>query len=369
MTLLLLYMISPLLVAIVFSLLFQHSCKKDKRYLIIMGCIMTFFFCLRSPYIGSGDSKWYCDLWDRLRITPFTAVFSIDLEKGFLLFIWLFSRIFENAQFYFVFTGLLFGISTCVFLKENTDDYVLGFLIFNGFAFFSFYLQGSRQAIGISICLLAVKYCKERRAIPFFALVGLAMLFHASSGVFVVAYFVYGIRIDAKSTLLVMILASAAPYVLQIVAKVANIVMNESYVGGDTTTTYGGTMTMIMYILIILFGLIVHRLKWVSVMRTPFSYDEPKEANQKKEFSFSFFMFLIGAAVFSTRFYYLSVFERGSYFFTLFAIPLLGLAQHNMTYRSRFYFRLVLIMMITMLVIYRSGPSSTVYYYHFFWSD
>lgn len=360
MTLYLLYMISPLLIGVLFIAFEGNKGRSSDKYLKVMGAVIIFFFACRSKYVGSGDAQFYYNLWDRFSRIPFSNMRSIlvlDLEKGYIVTTWMLSQIFHNGQFVFVFAGLFYAITICKFIKENIEDYILGFLAFNSLGLFSFFMQGIRQSIAICICLLAINCCKERKLVKFLIMVLLATSFHASAALFIVAYFIYGLKLNYKTISVAVALIMLAPYILRLITNLANLLMNEAYVGGSTETTYGGTMTMVMYIIIIIYCLLLHNGK----------------SNEKEQeyvnFSFNLFMFIVGTAFFATRFFYISIFERASYYFSLFSIPALEYTKTRYDERSKRIIQIAFIIVFAALAIYKAGPSATLYDYRFFWSE
>lgn len=359
MTLYMLYMISPLIGGFLFAI-FGKSAKKDNRYLVFMGVIIFLFFALRNKNVGSTDALFYYNLWEQFGQISFqniVTIFTYDLESGYLIFCWVLSHLFRDGQFVFVVSGLIYSITICKYLHDNSEDYMLGLLMFNGLAIVGFFMQGIRQSLAICICLWAVKFCKERKLIPFLILLFVAIQFHASALVFIVAYFLYGIRINYKSIVLVGLLSVLVPSILGTITNVANMLMNESYIGGTTDATSGGTVTMIMYVLMVLYMLLLHKKPDGDLSGE--IYDT--------EYSYYFFMFLVGVMFFSTRFFYITVFERASYYFTAFSIPIIDLTKKRFTSQSTRIVSVLLVIFFTILSLYKAGPSSVLYDYHFFW--
>ena len=362
MTTLSLYMLSPLLVGVIFRTIQGEKGRNSNGYLITMGIILFFFFAFRSKKVGSGDAIFYYNLWEKLSKVSFqniSQVFAIDLEKGFLASVWVLSHIFPNGQYIFICAGLLFSFTICKYIKENVDDYILGFLAFNGLGMFSFFLQGTRQAIAICICLLALNFCKKRKLINYYVTIAIAMLFHASAGLYLVVYFIYGFKLNYKSILVAGILAILIPNILNLVANAANFLMNESYVGGKTETTFGGTITMILYACIVTYTLLLHKESGI-VEESYTGY---------VNFSFDVFMFMIATAFFATRFFYISVFDRASYYFSIFSVPALEYTKNRYTERSIKLLEIAFVLAFLILVVHKSGSTSTVFNYHFFWRD
>jgi uncharacterized membrane protein (GlpM family) len=102
------------------------------------------------------------------------------LEAGFMLWVSAVKSLWNNYPF-FVFAG------TCIdamilhlFLRRYVDWYTLGFLVF-------FVMGGltlcdlMRNVRGIGIFLLSIRYLHDRKALPYFLMNGLGLLFHWTS--------------------------------------------------------------------------------------------------------------------------------------------------------------------------------------------
>jgi hypothetical protein len=68
-------------------------------------------------------------------------------------------------------------------------------------------LGSNRQLISVSLCLIALKYARERKIIKFFSLVLIAFLVHSTALLFVIYYFI-DFDIKFKKLALIMLIAS-----------------------------------------------------------------------------------------------------------------------------------------------------------------
>lgn len=355
-----LYLITPLLAAII-SAFFSD---RKKVFFWLYGVTTFLFFGLRTKYLGSGDSLFYYNLWERLSTIPFKRenlelVFSIDLEQGFLLCAWALSHIFKNGQYAFIFAGAIYSFCLCRFFSDNCEDYILGPLMAGSIGLVGFFLQGMRQSIAISICLLAVKSCKERKIFRFLFWVGVASLFHASALLFVLVYPIYGLSLNWKSIGLIGLLGILGPTLLSEITQLANFFMNESYVGGHDEQAIGGTITFIMYLALVLYCIIVRNERHPCKNGT-ISYTE---------YSYAFFLFLLCVLFYSMRFFYITVFERASYYFLPFAPVAVCATFQRYTKKSRYLVRMLFYFLFFILAVYKSGGSSPLSEYVFFWSS
>lgn len=338
--------------------------NRKKTFFALYGIITFLFYALRSRYLGSGDANFYFNFWEKLSNIPLSTenislVCSYDFEEGFLFTTWLLSHIFPNGQFVFVFSAAIFAFCLCSFFSKNCNDHVMGSLMAGSIGLTAFFLQGLRQSLAISICLLSVRYCKQKKLLKFFSVIIIATLFHSSALVFVLAYIAYGVELNWKSMLWLGILAIVWPIVLNIITLLANFFMNENYAGGNTEYTTGGIITLSMYLSLLLY-LVISRNEIYKCGDCSISYID---------YSHAFFMFMLCVIFFSLRFFYITVFERASYYFLPFAPVAICATYPKYTEKNRLIVRLVFYTVFVLLALYKSNSEAPLAAYQLFWND
>lgn len=260
MTVYLLYVASPILVAIILNMMTTKPINDTdnwrKTYLIVCGIIMALMIGLRNPSVGSRDTMRYVDIYNSLRNMSFSDFLrtDLDLESGYLLTVWLLSHVFHNSQWLLMLSGIFFTVAVCHFAYRNCKNLTLALLVFNSLGLFNFMVQGMRQAIAMCICLWALEQIKEKKNIRFLLLVALASTFHASAIVFVALYPISKLTLSLKGILLFSILALFVVRALPTLFELVNQAINDSYVIG-TGAVSGGVVAIFIYLAIIIFGL------------------------------------------------------------------------------------------------------------------
>ncbi len=306
-----LYIFSPLIVAC-FVALFTRSTingseQNKKCYLWICGIIMAFIIGARHYSNGSGDSGVYYDNWLFMSQVPLSMIWNtvqnIDLEPGYLYTVWGLSHIFKDPQFVFIFTGIFFTVTICVFVARNCSNVVLGLLIFNCFGEFNFLVQGLRQGVAMCICLWALEKCKKQQFWSFILLIGLAMLFHASAVVFFPMYFLARLQLKVKSVLLFIAGCTVGILSLSIIFDVINFLINDDYKLNEGIDDGSGVITLSIHTLIIVAGFLFYKMG----MR-----DDPIK---NKTYALFFYMTCLAAVTFAMRNMISGIAERVSYYF------------------------------------------------------
>lgn len=141
-----------------------------KLYLIITGVVIALVMGLRTKYTGSTDTRVY--IWrfeDICAFDNFFDYYNLNLkeekfffaESGYYLFTWLLSRITHNEQMLVLTTSCCITFVTCRFIYKNTQDPPMALLIYVCLGLFTFNMSGMRQALAMSICMLAYELVKK----------------------------------------------------------------------------------------------------------------------------------------------------------------------------------------------------------------
>ena len=347
----------PLVVAFFMKLTpFGSINSNDQSRRIYIGiCAVTMFLVFGLAYhgLGSGDGKWYYSNWKYLSGVQIKKMWKvidgIDIEKGYLIFAWITSHIFPNPQILHICYGLLLASAFSIFMYENCEDLVLGYMMFYCLGMWSFLIQGIRQGMAMAICLFAVSFCKQRRIVPFILLVLLAMTFHASAIVFFVVIFLPRIELNLKGYIAavagIIILTGAVNYLVSFF----NIIINDSYkitaeLGG------GGAVTLLCYFaILVLFLLLLPR-------------DEKLDPDNR----LFFYMTLFGFVTFLMRYNILAISERVSFYFMFGQFILLPKVIRRIEPTQAIIAKMIIYLLCFGLMAYKSRTSE-IYPFLFCW--
>ena len=349
------FILSPLVVEFAFLLACKKSLNNDpklrKRFLIIMGIVIFIMLGFKSVKVGSGDAIAYFNNWNEMRQVPFNRLMyvlsKIDLEPGYLIAVWCLSHIFAWQQVLFIVYGAFVAFAVCRFLYLNVRDLCLGVVMFSTLGLFNFMVQGLRQGIAICFCLLALEMSKKRKIIPFFLLVLVAMLFHATAVVFVIVYFIPFLKMNIPSFIIFGICVAVLFLAIDRVFAVGNTLINDSYAIGETQNSQGGFITLAVYILIIAAAVLF--------------------ADKREEhLNLFFFMTVCGAITFSMRYGFTSIIQRIAYYFMIAQSALLSSAIKLFKDRQRYVIRTGIIVLCLGIAFYKMSYLKIIPYI-FFW--
>lgn len=202
------------------STLIKKEAIRNLLCSLIPALILFAMLGLKGASVGV-DSQTYISAYYDLRSIPrfpnpefFESLKSYNFqnEYGFILFAQLFSMM---GLPYLVFQLFSYGIICfCLFFStwKLSKNPIASFIIFFCFTFFNFFVSGLRQSFAVSLCLLAISIVSDGgrtpvRSIIYFFLIGLATFWHKSAFIFIVPYFLLGIKVGTKS-MLVLVFAS-----------------------------------------------------------------------------------------------------------------------------------------------------------------
>lgn len=290
-----------------------RSKANAKTFMTLVSIALIFILGLRSRYVGTMDTYFYCMAFDSAKgisslylFLDFKEVFDsffLFSEAGFHTYTWLAAQILPGAQWFLLLSTAIIVICTAIFIWKNSDDITLSWIVFICLGSMTFTMNGMRQAFAMSICLLAYEYVKRKKLFPFLIVVLIAILFHKSAMFFVVVYLMKNIKLNFKS---VSLLASGVLLFFlssNILASFYDSMTGEDYAAGESFES-GGTVTILIYLMAIILTLVFSkRLKETEVFLL-------------------FALVVIGFSVYLARFISTQVYERISYYFAYFLIVL-----------------------------------------------
>ena len=266
MALYLAYVVSPAIVYLLMIIVYRKPIFHDKRlkkaFLIVCGIIMFLMIGLRSPDIGSGDTKFYYENWKQMSDVNAKniklAIESLDMEWGYVLSVWVFSHIFPAPQMLLVISAAFFAWTVCRFVGKNSKNPLLSLIVFNSLGTFNFMIQGLRQAIAMCICVWAIDQCEKKHFVKFALMIVLACFFHASAIVFAIVWILSKLKMNSKDLLFFGGCAVMAVIFLPVIFEIIDAIIKDTYAIG-TPAKSGGFVAVLIYIVIIAFSFLVGR--------------------------------------------------------------------------------------------------------------
>lgn len=245
-------------------LLFYHQSKtsRAKLWIYIFGCVgLVLVVGLRSYHTGADTIGYVKSFLEIKNIDWDDIVDEFRTDYGFYYFT-KFIRMFvtDSPTVYLLITSFLSLIGIFDLIWNNSKSPVLSLYFYITIGNFWFVFTGIRQAIAMSICMLAVRFVQNRKIIPFVALIWLAAQMHHSAYIFVVMYFLGTRKVDIINMLINIAVTVIAFFSYENLLAVANEWLDYDY-GVEAT---GNGLIFFAILLIVLALGIITQSDWVK---------------------------------------------------------------------------------------------------------
>lgn len=173
-----------------------------RRQVTLMGFLLFLFAALRSPEVGidvlgfqRGDAGYYLEYLQDSEMS-FGEIFDyrVGRDPVFHCFLKVLSYLWPSPQFMLIVVGAIFSFGFSYFVYHSKGNVLLIYMMLIGFRIFPFSMSALRQAIALGIIYIAYIYLRDEKYVKYLILTGLAMLFHQSAMVFLLALLIMRIR-------------------------------------------------------------------------------------------------------------------------------------------------------------------------------
>ena len=210
-----------------------------------------------------------------------------------------------------------------------------------------FHMQGLRQSIAMSICLIAYMQAKRHKFVPFILLVILAMQFHTSAFVFFVIYPMCAIKVTAAKTILVGVISCLMFVFATKIISIAGMLFERSY---SDTVQSGGVVTVLVYLIVLALSVTCNT-----------------HINSNNEKYPVFYMLILGLSFFLMRYFGIRMAERVHYYFAYSQIILLpNTVNCFKDEKIKVLLNTAIVIMAIALYAYRLRGSAFIPYIFFF---
>ena len=227
---------------ILIHFLVPESQKIKKSIIASFGFVLV--LALRSPYCGldvvgsTGDigSMSYAGVFYRMVNYSFWEVLvnpgeiQSHMEVGWLLLTKVISFFTDDLQVFLTIIAIISFIPISYIFGKYSKKVVLSFFIFACLGFYIRYFSGIRQALAISIILLAFDQLYQKRYVWFASIVILASFIHRSSLFFLIMWPLSFLHLTAATSVIVlMIVVVLTPFYNRIVPWIIEFFFQSKY--------------------------------------------------------------------------------------------------------------------------------------------
>ncbi|MBY6104733.1 EpsG family protein [Marinobacter nauticus] len=159
---------------------------------VLVAALLVLFAGLRNRSVGT-DTGNYVSWLDV--ITSVEAALTFPVELGYSLLVLISGWLSDGYALLLLLTAT---IIVCLYVStifRLARRYEIALFAFITLGFYTFFFNGARQGVAAAICFFALPWLIERKAIPYFALVAFATLFHKTALVAAPLYFIAASRV------------------------------------------------------------------------------------------------------------------------------------------------------------------------------
>lgn len=360
-----------LLLVILFALLAEHSswgaAKPQRRNDALLNILFLFIFlvfALRASSVGR-DLPGYERMYEYTKSVPWNDFNYVYFENGYILLMKVCIAIGMSFQWFLAVVAAITLIPIYILIKKYSTDKCLSCLIYVTYIIFEFDLTGLRQAIAMSIVLLAIISLMEKKKwyiLQFLLLVWVASQFHKSALIAIIV-----LPLCAIKNLKIFTAVIAAGTILSLALRNYLFQYIKTLFGKDTFSLsaglYIGSNTIFMVALAAFF------LLTLCIMKNNLSSvtDEEKYWLVQNELLYKIFLIGIMAAVF----FGMETSARSFMYFAQAIIILLPNSTLGLTRRSAMLFKLVFAVFFVWFFYTNSLSSGgfDIVPYVFFWNQ
>lgn len=229
--------------------------KKSKVYVVLCFAALTLIAAVRATTVGV-DTSQFCRAYTYIGITPWGSLGdSFRYEWGFLVLCKMLNYISSDPQFLLLATSLLINVPIGIFIYRNSSKVELSIFLYLGLTCYTQNMNIMREAIAVSIVLIAFEVLKSHRAVGFALLVVLAASFHKTALFLLILWPLWKLGFNRKTILIYCVISAFVFIFAQPISDVLASLMgkDEIYNAKYTGSNYFGALFKLLLALFITF--------------------------------------------------------------------------------------------------------------------
>ncbi|MCI5655821.1 EpsG family protein [Candidatus Pseudoruminococcus sp.] len=197
----LIYHLNNLLILVWAVILCFHKPSKAKNMIFLFLAFGQLYLLTIFRFLIGYDYVLYAKAFMDLQTQDFWNFTYYDWEYGFVLITKLLGMILPSYTSYFAVIAIFTLIPVAIFIYRNTEKVWIGTFMYINFFLFFMQMNFIRQAIAVSITLLAWQFIKKKKFFWFLLIILFASLFHSTVLVMIPFYFITKMRPTGKQVI------------------------------------------------------------------------------------------------------------------------------------------------------------------------
>ena len=319
--------------------------------------VVTITILISSLRLPVSDTLIYNNFFNTISASD-QYILEIYFEPGYQIFNKLISCICDNFIFYLFALNIIIWTFICIFLKKYSYNVIYSLWLFFLLGYFDQTFNLLRQYLAISIVLISYKYVINRKFIKFFLVLLIAISFHSSSIAFIIAYFVYKVRIRRNTNFWItyILICIACFYSSNLFFKLMELT---PYAGYLTSSTWGVQEEVTKIAPILNYSILL------LVILFCFLYGKKQNLLEN-----SMLTLIIIASLFTILSFRFTPIGRVASYFSIFSVVLLANTIYHISNKKKkyfYYFFFFLLFLSRYLIVSYFRPDwASVYPYKFY---
>lgn len=204
------------LIMLGFAVLHELTPRQESRRLLYYGAcgFLILIFALQDGTV-SVDIAEYMRQWQIIPELSFGEMLTHKFEIGYVLLCWVLERLFGQPRVLLAVLAVGILLPFARSCEKETEDPMVALMAFVALGMYIHAVIFWRQLMAMAILTWSFRFIRERRLLPFLAVVLLAMTFHKISVVFVFLYPIYRLPVNRR----LLLGGIAAAVVLSVFSK------------------------------------------------------------------------------------------------------------------------------------------------------
>lgn len=268
------------LIMLGFAVLHEFTPRQESRRLVYYGAcgFLILIFALQDGTV-SVDIAEYMRQWQIIPELSFGEMLSHKFEIGYVLLCWVLERLFGQPRVLIAVLAVGILLPFARSYEKETEDPMVALMAFVALGMYMHAIIFWRQLMAMAILTWSFRFIRERRLIPFLAVVLLAMTFHKISVVFVCLYPLYRLPVNRWLLLGSAAVAVALSAFGKPIVELGIALFYPRYLEYPRLVEGGGTLLVLLWVVTLL------------------SYWLLKERMEDPNIRIPFLMTLVGAAI------------------------------------------------------------------------
>lgn len=227
----------------IFGMLFEKIIGRkmnNKFWILILTIPLFIIVAFRSQFVGNDTLNYYGSFTTVSQESFFSETVS-RLEIGYVYCIRTISLLgFDYLGFQIITTAFVY-FSLARFIYKYSSNYAMSMFCFVTLNMFAQTMNISRQYIAIAILTYSISFILEKKPIKFSIVVFIATLFHTTSLIFLIIYYLVNVKLTKMKKLIIIIVGISISigfdFVIGILSKFFGVY--EGYLSGEYFETEG----------------------------------------------------------------------------------------------------------------------------------